>query len=91
MTPAILSTTLTLANIESVYIPPPSEIGRAEYYYAYRKRAQLYRAVRQATGLGIDVADLHMVGYADLPKLRSIVRDRIDFAGKRLGAGGLIG
>lgn len=85
MTPSILSTTLTLTNVESVYIPPPSEIGRAEYCYAYRKRTQLYRAVRQALALGIDVTDLHMVGYADMPRLRCIVRDRIDFA--RLGWG----
>jgi hypothetical protein len=80
MTFTNLSTALTLSNIESVYIPPPSEIGRAEYYSAYRKRTQLYRAVRQALALGVNVADLFMLGYADMPKLRSIVRDRISAA-----------
>jgi hypothetical protein len=85
MTFTNLSTALTLSNVESVYIPPPSEIGRAEYYSAYRKRTQLYRAVRQALALGIDVTDLFMLGYADMPKMRSVIRDRIGAARKGRG------
>jgi hypothetical protein len=75
------SITLSLATVAAVYIPPPSEIGRPAYVYAYRKRHQLAAALRRADFLGISFGDLRIVGYLQFAELRAEVRRRISMAG----------
>jgi hypothetical protein len=74
------SITLSLSTVAAVYVPPPSEIGRPAYIYAYRKRLQLAAALRRADFLRVSYGDLRIVGYSQFAELRDEVRRRISAA-----------
>ncbi len=70
-------TKLTIAEIAAIYIPPPSEIGRPAYQYAYRKRGQVYAALRTMLDRGMGLPELMIVGYSGLPALHAELRRRL--------------